>query len=171
MLRAKGYRVVPVTVSWNRTVMSDFVEQFVRFYHQHKGSYNVVIGNSFGAYAAFMAAPRLKPDEIVLCSLSPYFTEDLHQYKDSYVIRLFGKRRLKDFKTISANKIASEINKKHIKATLLYGQKEQRYYPNLVARVKQTAAQLNNSKLIEVPGAGHSMRGPAYIKGLEAALH
>lgn len=172
MLAGKGYHVVPVDIFWNRTVMSDFVDKFVALYQQKKGTHNIVIGNSFGAMAAFIAAPQVKPDKLVLCSLSPFFQEDLRNIPDEEVLRMImiGKRRLADFRTISANDIAAQVNAANIPAVLLYGKKEQAKYPHLVARVKDTARQLEDAQLIQIPGAAHKMREPHYLAGLQKVV-
>jgi hypothetical protein len=53
---------------------------------------------------------------------------------------------------------------------MLYGQQEKEVYPHLVERVKSTAKDLRNVRLIEIPDAPHSFSDPAYIKGIESAL-
>jgi hypothetical protein len=173
MLASKGYEVVPVEILWNRTTMSEFVDKFVEFYERHKGAYNVVLGSSFGAMAAFISAPRTKPDQLILCSLSPFFKEDLakaNAQQQRQVLRMVGKRRLANFKTLSADDIAMQVNATNTPALMLYGEEEKTAVPHLVVRVKDTAAKLNTASLHEIPGAPHSMRHPAYTAGIAKVL-
>ncbi len=170
MLSAKGYRVVPVKVTWNRKTVSGFVEAFRAVYAREKGGYNVIMGGSLGAMVALVSAPQAAPDELILCSLSAFFGEDLGKYDEAYLNRRFGHRRVSDFKGLSAGELASQINGLSIKATLFYGQKEKELHPRLVARVKQTASELKNARLIEIPGAGHRMYEPEYVEGLRQVI-
>jgi pimeloyl-ACP methyl ester carboxylesterase len=70
-IASKGFRVIPVPFVWNYTTVAQYVDKFIPFYTQHKSDYNVVIGNSYGAMVAFLAAPKIVLNKVVLCSLSP----------------------------------------------------------------------------------------------------
>lgn len=167
---SKGNKVVPVPFAWNHTTVAQYVDKFVDFYNRHKSNQNIIVGNSYGAMVAFLAAPKVKPDRIILCSLSPYFKEDKDKTTEKYRIKKFGKRRNKAMKQLSAEQTANEINKTNIRVTLLYGEQEKIHVPFLVERVKSTARDLENAELIEVPDASHPFHGPAYIKGIKSVL-
>ena len=169
-IASKGYKVIPVPFVWNYTTVPQYVDKFVDFYHQHRGDHNVIIGNSYGAMVAFLAAPSVLPDEIVLCSLSPYFNEDKDKTTVEYRVKRFGKRRNKAMDQLHAKQTATKINQSGTKVIMLYGEREKLIYPELVERVKSTAQDLHNVKLIEVADAPHSFRDPAYIRGIELAL-
>lgn len=164
------YTVIPVPLTWAHKTFSSYVVEFIEFYDRHKGTENIIVGNSFGAVAAFLAAPVVKPDLVVLCSLSPFFAEDLDQFKESYLLHRFGKRRLADMKQTLASSGAAAINKAGVATISLYGELEQQTSPPLVRRVKQTATQLENNTLVEIKDAPHSLRDPVYIAGLQAVL-
>lgn len=118
--------------------------------------------------AAFVAAPRIRPDELVLCSLSAFFTEDLSTYSKEqaqHYRKWLGERRWRDCQSLSANEIADQIKEVGIKTNILYGELENDMYPQLVSRVKDTAAKLD-AHLVEIPNCGHKMRTPEYIAGL-----
>jgi len=173
VVEPKGYRIAPVKITWNRKSVSDFAKQFTKLYEQEKSEYNIVIGGSLGAMAALASTPLTAPNELVLCSLSALFQEDLARYDAIYTKHLLywlGKRRLEDFETLSADKLADQINEMNIKTTLTYGEIEKQMYPQLVARVRNTAAKIHNSKLVEIPNAGHRMHEPEYIAGLRQLL-
>ncbi len=170
MIGSKGYKVVPVKITWNHKTTPRYCEEFVEFYKKHKSKDNIVIGNSFGAMVAFITAPALKPERVYLCSLSPFFKEDLESYKVIDAAQRFGTRRIKEFKKISAQQIEKQINETNTSVTLLYGEKEKERHSFLVKRVKSTAKNLKNSKLVEVPLAAHALRETEYILGLEREL-
>jgi len=166
----KGYKVIPSPFQWNRTTVSKYVTEFADFYNKNKDDYNILIGNSYGAMVSFLVAPIVKPDRILLCSLSPYFIEDADKTTKEYRLKRFGKRREEAMKRLSAKKTADAINKTNIEVTMLYGEQEKEVYGQLVERVKETAKELNNVTLVEVPNAPHPFIYPAYIKGIAKVL-
>jgi hypothetical protein len=162
-LTAKGYNVIAVDISWKQTTPSQYCHQFISEFNNSKSDYNIVIGNSFGAVVALMSAGITCPDELYLCSLSPFFKEDRHNYDDSYGIKYFGKRRMVDLWSISANKLANDIDKLSTKTTVLYGQYELVTSPALVERCTKTAKAIKGSNLIEIPDAPHDMNDEKYM--------
>ncbi len=169
-LKGKNYNVIPVDIKWRRKIPSEYVKEFKAFYKKHKAKENIVIGNSFGAVVAFLSAASLKPSAIYLCSLSPFFKEDRGKFPDSYPLNRFGKRRVEDLWSYSADKTAEDINKTKVKTYVLYGEKEHKTSPNLVARAKNTAKKISNSSLIEVPNAPHNLEDKVYSSALVEML-
>lgn len=169
-ITSHGYRVVPVPFVWNHTTVPQYVDKFMDFYSKNKGSYSIVIGNSYGAMVAFLSAPIITPDEIYLCSLSPFFKEDKQRTTQSYRLKKFGKRRNQAMEILSADQTAKAINQTKTKVIMLYGEKEKVDVPYLVERVLETSRSLRNIELIEIPDAPHSFRDPSYIKGIDLSL-
>lgn len=170
-IEAQGYRVVPVPFTWNNKTISQFVALFIPFYEQEKSAYTIVIGGSFGAMAAFAAAPIIQPDGLILCSLSRLFAEDiaddaarLERLKD-----WLGEARVADCQTLSATEVAQALNRTAVHTTLLYGELEKETHPGIVTRVQTTAKALHTAAQ-EVPGAGHQMRQTAYVSGIAKVL-
>lgn len=166
----KGYRVIPVPFTWNYTTVDQYTERFVTFYNKHKSTKNIVIGNSYGAMVAFLSAPKIAPNRIFLCSLSPFFKEDKDKTSKEYRIKRFGKRRNNAMDLISAKQTARQINATSTDVVMLYGEQEKTVYPHLVERVKSTAKDLHKCRLIEVPHAPHSFQDINYIEGIRLAL-
>jgi pimeloyl-ACP methyl ester carboxylesterase len=169
-LKRKDYNIVPVDISWYHKTPSKYVKEFIYFYEQHKTNRNIIIGNSFGAVIAFLSAPTLKPDELYLCSLSPFFKEDRHKRPDNYAIRYFGKRRMEDLWSYSADAVASDISQTTTKTFVLYGQKEHVTSPLLVARCKDTASKIKRASLTEIANAPHDMSNSVYSDALIAIV-
>lgn len=171
-VRSKGYEPVPVPLYWNRKTVSEYTEQFVDFYEENKSSgENIVIGNSFGAMVAFLAAPKIKSDRTLVCSLSAYFKEDMPKQKQSYMIRRFGKRRTADCNLISANETAEQVNKLNLSIIFMRGELENwGRFIKLSERVEQSAKAVNNSKVVIVPNCPHSFRDSAYVYGISQEL-
>lgn len=165
-LADKGYRVVPVPISWMHTTPRQYTAKFIEFYQEHKGSYNLVIGNSFGAVVALLSAPEIKPDELFLCSLSPFFKDDIHAKPDAYFERYFGKKRMAELRSTDFDLLTEQINSLDIRTTITYGQDEHRTSPSLVNRCVDASNKINKSRLIELPNAPHSMEDPKYTEEL-----
>ena len=170
LIHDAGYDPVPVPWMWNYKTMSQYSDEFVRFFLENKGSYNVIIGHSFGAAAAFVSASRCRPDQLILCSLSAYFQEDLPKYnKRDWIYTHMGKRRHQDFETLSAKKIAEEIVAKRIHTRLMCGWLEEQVFPHLYERVIETSEGLN-IKPILIPDADHTIHSPQYMNAIKKAL-
>jgi pimeloyl-ACP methyl ester carboxylesterase len=165
-LKSKGYNVVAFDKAWYRKTPARVIEEFKAFYNKYKTEENIVIGNSFGAVVAYVSAPELQPDEIYLCSLSPFFKEDRGKYPDEYAYKYFGKRRAHNLWQYSSDEVAKEINRTNTKVIAVYGEKEHETSARLVARTTDVSKKVKNSKLIEIPGAPHNMRDPVYTKAI-----
>lgn len=169
-IKARSYDLVPVNINWKHHTMTKFVDEFQRLYRKKAGEYNIIIGNSFGAMAAMIGAPELKPDKIILCSLSPFFQEDIPRFSPGKTEKWFGKRRVQDFLKISAKTSAEQINRTKVKSILFYGEQEKKMYKKLVKRVRETAKDLKDSQLTEIPNAPHSFKDPAYVLAITQVL-
>lgn len=169
MLGSKGYNVVPVPLMWDGQTLTSYVTQLAAFYQANKSTHNTLMGGSLGAMASFIAAPFLRPDALVLCSLSAFFSEDLHLYGSQELASRFGPACAGDLRLHSATAIAGQVLRLGITTTLLYGELEKTIFPNLVNRVYETAAALGTVP-VEIPGAAHKMREPAYVAGLSQVL-
>lgn len=132
----------------------------------HASDYNVVVGNSFGAVAALVTAPTLTPDELYLCSLSPFFKEDRGKMPDDYAIKRFGVRRANDLWNTSFDYIASKIDSHKTKTTVVYGEREKDRYPVLVERNRTATKIIEDARLYELPGAPHSIADETYTREL-----
>lgn len=171
-IAAKGYKVVASPIYWNKKTISEYTNEFIEFYKSNKGDgENIVIGNSFGAVVAFLSAPTIKPDRVLVCSLSAYFKEDMHKQKPSYMLRRFGKRRTADSHIISADETAKKINAAHVHMTFMRGEKENwGRFIKLSERVERSAKAVKGSKLVIVPDCPHSFRTREYIRGIVGEL-
>ena len=161
----KGFRVKIFAPNWNFHVMSDYVNEFVEFYGKNKSDVNYVLGFSFGAMTAFISAPVIKPSHLYLCSLSPYFKEDLTTLKQNHAI-VIGIRRLKDFSNHGAKEIAKLLH--NIPIDIFYGENEAEKYPRLKNRCILTHKALPNSKLTVVKNASHKINHLEYVKAIKS---
>lgn len=150
-----------ISIEWQRKTMSQYVEQFLEQYKKHKTEQNYFLGFSYGAMICFIVSAQVPVDTQILCSLSPFFAEDITKMKKSWVKEI-GKKRTEDFKQIDAQQIITNIKARTI---FLRGEKElkevaessNRIYPNLhcskelyiVANAKHDIGDQNYQKKIE----------------------
>ncbi len=152
----KGFIVKFVDISWKYKTMSDYLNEFRNEYNKYKGHLNTVLGFSFGAMIGYLTAEELKPDYLFLCSLSPYFAEDL-----KYILKYekyIGKKRMKDFAQYKFNEQAKKIKSQII---LFLGDKE---IKEVKDRVEDASIKLKNSRLIRIEGATHNISNKNYIE-------
>ena len=145
--RAKRIKVIPVKIKWKYKVMSDYIPDFKSIFEQNKGQENHFFGFSFGAFIAFASAIKLKPKSMILCSLSPYFLEDLKIFPKSW--KKGQKKRLLDIRNFEFNKMARKIKNK---TYLFVGEKEHKI---LLHRSKEAKKEIKNSSIKIVKDAKH----------------
>lgn len=156
-----GFKPVPVFIAWKRHTMSEYVAQFLR---QHKPRANsIMLGFSFGAMISFIAASRVKPKLLLLCSLSPYWAEDLQRLRRSWRNSI-GKRREADLKSISFHRVAKSVR---CKTVLFVGNKEGK---EVLHRVKTAHKALKNSILIVIDDAKHDLGQNEYLVAVKQVI-
>ena len=164
----KKYNTVLVPITWNRRVMSDYVNEALNFitnYHKTSESFDV-LGFSFGAMIAFITAPALSPRRLFLCSLSPYFKEDIPIIRNRWK-RNIGGRRVSDFENFNFQKIVPTIKSKTI---IFVGSQELIKYPILANRIKFANKFIKNSQLITIDNVGHDIGSEQYQKVIYGAI-
>lgn len=95
----KGYNVLMFIPRWQRHIATDWLNEFQQFIQRNVPSpcNTLVIGFSFGAYIAINSARHFKFKKILLCSLSPYFRDDIPKLP-AIAYKILGKKRIQDFK-------------------------------------------------------------------------
>lgn len=161
----QGFMVRTIDTTWTRSVMSDNVRQFKEYFAKHSTETNYILGFSFGAMVAAISAPELKPEKLILCSLSPYFAEDLPSLKP-YWRKSIGHRRFSDFETFNAKRIAGQISSP---TTIIYGSAEGKKYPRLKNRCEKAATDIKGAKLVVASDAPHQIDFPSYIDAIKDA--
>ncbi len=144
--------------------MSDYVEEFLKKYEESSADKIYFFGFSFGAYIALVASSRVRVDAQILCSISPYFIEDIPYLKSSWK-KLFGKNRIKDFKKFKSSDIASNVN---TDTFMLYGDNE-------VSMVKTRALDIHKSlkcdkHVVSVTDARHDLESGKYLREIERII-
>lgn len=146
--------------------MSDYVKAFKDYYLKHKTDENYILGFSFGAMIACISASDLKPEKLILCSLSPYFKEYLGTLHGSW-IKAIGKRRFEDFKNFSIKNISKKITSP---TTIFYGEKEAQVFPILKKCCMSASSLIEKSQLIIVKDSPHKIDHPSYVDAIKKTV-
>lgn len=152
-----GYHVVPFDPTWDRSAATRWVADFSRIVERDGAKNASVIGFSFGAYIAVLAAKKYDFNRLYLCSLSPYFKDDLPHIPDA-AWKALGSRRKADF---SSHSFPEDIG---ASAVFFVGEHEIRY--ELQAVEKRYRAWKGEKKYIVVPDADHDLESGEYLDSL-----
>lgn len=165
MFATSGFHPVLVDISWKGTTISTNVEHFLKKFKKSPASKKYILGFSYGAMIAFIAAAEVKVEGLILCSLSPYFSEDLKDLKNKNLSSL-ARLRYEDFAKFNSGSIAKKTRAKQI--LMIYGASEARA---LVARVKKTFDQINLSQksLISIARTEHEIGSAKYMGTIREA--
>jgi len=164
-VQKQGYTVIPLQISWKYRTMSDYMAEFRAQATKHTKDDNItLLGFSFGAYIAFLAATEIPVDNLLLCSLSPYFKEDLPTLRRSWKAYM-GKHRIGDFKNYSFDKLSQKIAAKNI--TLIHGEFE---CYELIHRVHDAQKKLKHAKVIPLEKTKHDISQKIYINTIKKLL-
>ena len=164
LINKTSYTPILVPIEWKYKVMSDYVNQATAFIKQNSNNNEAIaiLGFSFGAFTAFLSAKAFNTSTLFLCSLSPYFNEDLPGIRQSWKTFL-GKRRIDHFKTISFSEHARD---NHTNTIVLVGSKEITKYPSMLRRADDAHKKLKHSKLVIIEGAHHNIGQPEYQQAI-----
>jgi hypothetical protein len=155
----KGYRAVVVRIHWRYKTFSSYLHEFFAQYENPDEEPVVLFGFSLGAVLALLLATVLKPEHLYLCSLSPFFRENLRAQKRS-TQRSLGEKKWEELQSLSLSELARCVT---CPVDLCVGALE------IGAMKRQAGAahrQMNRSTLHIIPGAMHDIRSGKYPAAL-----
>ena len=157
--KLKKIKPILIEIDWKRNTHLEYVEQFKEQYAEHasKNDEVFVLGFSLGAMISCITAPQLKPKVQILCSLSPFFKEDMPKIKQWWK-DYHGKRRCEVFNKLSFAEIARKTKSKTF---ILAGTKEG---VEVERRARAAKEKIRNSKLIILEGVKHDISDERYLK-------
>lgn len=154
----KKENITPICVPiyWKYTTVSHWVIQFKKVFEGSKANKKIILGFSWGAIIAFVSGSELDVDTLILCSLSPWFAEDLPKLPKDWKANV-GIRRVEDFKKIYITDLVKKIKSRTF---LLYGMDES--YTK--RRSLETFEMLRVEKeLIGIEGVKHELDDQRYL--------
>lgn len=160
ILKKEGYLTVLVSIPWKKTTVSENTEYFLREFNKVKRKKKYILGFSLGAMVAFVASTKVRTSGVILCSLSPYFQEDVAIVKRRLMSPLMIER-YDDFDKLHSKTLAKKIKTKQIH--MLYGAKEAR---SLKRRVNETFGHISSTRkrLIQIKKTEHTIGSMRYLQ-------
>jgi pimeloyl-ACP methyl ester carboxylesterase len=152
-----GIKPIHIEIDWhskNPDPFKYYVDQFLKQYKKPENSKVYVLGFSFGAIIAFLSEPKTRSTALILCSLSPYFSEDLPKLPKTW--QGWWKKNF-DGSDFSFNKLVPKITTK----TFLIvedgaGLEVQR-------RARSARRMIGNSSLFMAKGVKHNISQKEYL--------
>jgi esterase/lipase len=161
-----GIKPIFIHINWKakNRLMRDYLKQFIDIYKKINIEDNTVylFGFSTGAWIAFMASLEIEPKKVFLCSLSPYFKEDMKLWTKAWINGI-GYNRFNDFKNHKFNSLVKRFKSK---AIIFVGKNED---PKgvMIRRSNIAHESIKNSKLVIIPNAEHNIRQKEYLKAVK----
>jgi len=165
-IESKGYNARFVPIKWSRTTLDDWVSELDADYDEYDAKEVVLAGFSYGSMTAFMSAAKRNPTELGLCSLSPYFSDDMSEMKKSWLANI-GHRRADVFRSLDFNLLAKKIQ---CKTLIFVGEVEAEKYPSIARRSEIATEKIANSQCIFVPGTDHDVADEKYVQAIKEAI-
>jgi pimeloyl-ACP methyl ester carboxylesterase len=159
-----GFTVVHVNIDWHHQTpreFGDYQKQFLSQFKKKRGAKTYVLGFSYGATIAFLTANKTKPAALVLCSLSPYFTEDQKNIEPEWLV--FWKKRFAH----SDYSFAKLAPTRHSSVRLVVGDSE---HHSTITRARDAKRRLPNATLTIAKGAKHDIGQKEYLATLEKVI-
>jgi len=151
-----GYKSEFIPISWEYRVMSDYIQEANDAIQISWD--DIILWFSFGAMIALQLAEQSKCKQVILCSLSPYFSEDL-KTASKYSLWKLWIRRYKDFlENYLENSI---VNSQDNLYTVIYGTSETQ---NLQRRNQKIIEKLSIENVWLVSWVGHNIAHKEYQK-------
>jgi len=132
--KKQGFYTVPVTIPWKQTTITENKKFFLKKFRKMNRKRKYIFGFSFGAMIAFLASTEVKVSGLILCSLSPYFKEDVAKIKKNKK-SLMQTLRFEDFSQLECSELVKKIKANQI--LMSYGSKEAK---SLINRVNEVFA-------------------------------
>jgi pimeloyl-ACP methyl ester carboxylesterase len=161
-IEQKGYTVRFVPIRWSRTTIASWVAELEEVYNNYKPEDTILAGFSYGSMTALVTASKRIPSELWLFSLSPYFSEDIPFLKPAW-LRHIGKQRTERFSQVSFDEIYPKIS---CSVKLFAGEQEMATWPSVKQRFEKASTTFKQCTAVVVPGAGHNIEHPNYIKAI-----
>lgn len=163
ILKKEGYLPIFVPLVWKKRTVSENTAYFLKAYKKINRKKKYILGFSFGAMVAFIASTKVKSSGLILCSLSPFFQEDIKNTKMGLMSSLMAER-YEDFAQFRSSTLAKKIKTKQIH--MLYGSKEER---SLKKRVNETFGHISSTRkcLIQIQKTEHTIGSMRYLQTIQ----
>lgn len=160
MLKKEGYHPIPITIPWKQTTISENTEYFLKRFKKIRRKEKYILGFSYGAMIAFLASTKVSTAGLILCSLSPYFKEDVTKVS-AYAASSITTPQYEDFSKLHCARLARKVKAKQI--LFLHGEKETK---PLIKRVHEAFGHISSKHkyLVSIKKADHDIGNKNYLR-------
>lgn len=161
-LRRAGWRVVLCVPKWSRRTADDWLAHVLLACRREarRGGKLAGFGFSAGAMALYRASGQVRFERLWLCSVSPFFAEDV-PLLPPFVWKVLGARRKAAFQR------AVPPTKPLVgRSWVAFGEGE---WKLVAGRARRVARHLSG-EMEAVPGAPHDIGHPSYLAAAEKAI-
>ncbi len=161
ILKEKGYIVKKYQPKWKYRTIKNWVRDFHNFLLKENDYKPTVLGFSFGAMIALLEARNFIFNKLILCSLSPFFKQDLKKIS-LITLKILGKKRMRDFKQ---NEFPNDLKTPSI---FIFGSlEEEKFGFNINNIIKKYSGP---KKVFIVSEVGHDISSPKYLEKIKEII-
>jgi pimeloyl-ACP methyl ester carboxylesterase len=162
VLKKEGYFPIAIKIPWKKRTLSENAAYFLKKYNKIRRKEKHILGFSYGAMIALIASTKADVSGLILCSLSPYFKEDIDTMQKTHASPM-QKNRLQDFSKLHCGRLSQHIKAQQIH--MLYGMKEEK---SLIYRVQETYQQIpsRHKYLIPIQKTDHDIANKRYLESI-----
>jgi hypothetical protein len=157
-LELKGFKVVFYQPKWKWNTIERWLNDFNKIIDKNNQNNSIILAFSLGAYIAVLSTKFHTFSKLILCSLSPYFSDDI-KFIPQIAEKILGKRRFTAFKKQGVPKDTQ------VPAIFLYGLKEKELFPN--SDRKYFDLWKGKKKRIIVSNSDHDISNPNYVREIK----
>lgn len=164
ILKNEGYSPILVAIPWKKSTISQNTEYFLKVYKKVEANKKYVLGFSYGAMIALIASTKVAVEGLILCSLSPYFNEDISNTNKN--LSSLMAERYEDFSKLHCGTLTKKIKAEQI--LMLYGAEEAKA---LIKRVTEAFDQISSEEkhLIRISKTEHKIGDVRYLRTIHQA--
>lgn len=165
--RKQGITPIYVEIDWRKNSIENYVSQAKKFISLHPAHKKYFYGFSLGGLIALSMASEFGAEKVVVSSVAPFFNEDIDQLPFYSLHKLYNWWLFRNNKSISLNKIISNLNNSATIVTLLVGSEEE---ASVIKCSKFITENLVNSDYIVMKNIGHGLSQTGHIQYIESVV-
>ena len=158
---SKGIKVVFYQPKWKWNTIERWLKDFNKIIDKNYQNNSIILAFSLGAYIAVLSTKFHTFSKLILCSLSPYFSDSI-KFIPKIAEKILGTRRYVAFRKQDFPKDAQTP------AIFLYGSEEKDLFPN--SDKKYYDLWKGKKKRIIILDSDHDISNPNYVREIKKLL-
>lgn len=163
MYKKRGDIVKVLNIDWSQPTLTDFLNEGREFFDHQEDDIINIFGFSFGAMMALVYATELQVNELILCSVSPFFKEIIDDLPQEY-FDYYSETLMDDFRKYSIEAYVPKLKQK--KLSIMVGQNEN----DCCQRTGISISQKTKTDLIHIPNNDHVLNDEEYINTIRREI-